>query len=226
MAQVPVLGQLTQQHGGVIPYHPGRYQELRRALVSHYAKQYVSGTLCWPRRFTSDQRALLPLTGSAVILQRMVQMNLTTLTHRPSGLRRKDVLGNYTIRIGDGLFSTIRYLPTNVIISFVGEEISCAEGLRRTEAGRGRYMIKLSVIADKVLDCYGAHSRGECLASYANSPKLCWDTATNRRAIKNCRLKVGLMRNGKWRAQLICTKTIEPEQEHLYDYLDEYVFDM
>jgi hypothetical protein len=87
-------------------------------------------------------------------------------------------------------------------------------------------MIKISVIADKVLDYYGAYNRGECLASYANSPKLCWDTATNRRAIKNCRLKVGLMGNSRWRAQLICTKTIEVEQEHLYDYESEYIFDL
>jgi hypothetical protein len=92
-----------------------------------------------------------------------------------------------------------------------------------TANGRGRYMIKISDVL--VLDCYPAYLRRECMASYANSPKGCWDTVTNRKAKKNCRLKVGMLRNGTWRAQLIATSTIEPDIEHIYDYLDEYVYD-
>jgi hypothetical protein len=84
-------------------------------------------------------------------------------------------------------------------------------------------MIKISDVL--VLDCYPAYLRRECMASYANSPKGCWDTVTNRKAKKNCRLKVGMLRNGTWRAQLIATSTIEPDIEHIYDYLDEYVYD-
>jgi hypothetical protein len=55
MAVVPRLGLLTQQHGGVIPYHASRFDELRRALVNHHTAHYLTGHLCWPRRFTADQ---------------------------------------------------------------------------------------------------------------------------------------------------------------------------
>jgi hypothetical protein len=84
-------------------------------------------------------------------------------------------------------------------------------------------MIKISDIL--VYDCYNAFHRRECMASYANSPLRCYDTATNRAAKQNCRLKVGLMGNGTWRAQLVATKTIEADMEMLFKYADEYVFD-
>jgi hypothetical protein len=132
----------------------------------------------------------------------------------------------YTVPIGDGLFSHLRYLPNTVIATFKGEEISAEEGLRRTQAGRGRYMIKISEVL--VYDCYPNFILRQCMASYANSPKGCYDTATKREAKKNCKLRVGLMGkgNGTWRAQLVATSTIEADKEHLYDYADEYVFDV
>jgi hypothetical protein len=55
MAAVPVLGLLTQQHDGIIAYHPSRFDQLRRALINHHTAYYLSGHLCWPRRFTADQ---------------------------------------------------------------------------------------------------------------------------------------------------------------------------
>jgi hypothetical protein len=180
-----------------------------------------------------------------VILQRMVQMSICTLVHHPSGLRRRDRVGMYlcvyyyvllyllyyvlyyvlffhlfifpfsswTICIGDGLFSSLRYLPSNTIAIFDGEEISAAECVIRTTAGNGGYIIRLSV--DKVLDCYAAYRRGTCMASYANCPKLCRDTATNKLAKKNCRLAVRVLANGKRRAQLLAVCTIKPEKEIL-----------
>jgi hypothetical protein len=129
------------------------------------------------------------------------------------------------VPIGDGLFSHLRNLPNLVIATFNGEEITAAEGLRRTQAGRGRYMIKISEVL--VYDCYPNFILRQCMASYANSPKGCYDTATKRAAKKNCKLRVGLLGNGTtWRAQLVATCTIEPDKEHLYDYADEYVFDV
>ncbi|KAJ1404957.1 hypothetical protein B484DRAFT_217829 [Ochromonadaceae sp. CCMP2298] len=224
MAIVPVLGQLTQQHDGIIQYHPGRYSDLRRALVNHHTAYYLSGNLCWPRRFTADQRALLPLIRAPEVLRRTVELVITSLYNRQSGLRRRDAMNRYTVPIGDGLFSHLRYLPNTVIATFKGEEISAEEGLRRTQAGRGRYMIKISEVL--VYDCYPNFILRQCMASYANSPKGCYDTATKRAAKKNCKLRVGLMGNGTWRAQLVATSTIEADKEHLYDYADEYVFDV
>jgi hypothetical protein len=129
----------------------------------------------------------------------------------------------YTVPIGDGLFSHLRSLPGTVIATFKGEEISAAEGLLRTQAGRGRYMIKISEVL--VYDCYPYYIQRECMASYANSPKNCYDTTTKRKAKKNCKLRVGRLASGAWRAQLVATCTIEADKEHLYDYADEYVFD-
>jgi hypothetical protein len=128
----------------------------------------------------------------------------------------------YTVTIGDGLFFHLCYLPGSVIATFVGEEISAAEGAVRIGLGKGGYMIKISAVL--VLDCYPAFRRRECMASYANSPKGCYDTASRKKAKHNCRLKVGKLGDDTWRAQLICTSTIEPDREHIYDYEDEFVF--
>jgi hypothetical protein len=95
----------------------------------------------------------------------------------------------YTVTIGDGLFYHLRYLPGQVIATFKADEISAAEGTVRTQNGRGRYMIKVSDTL--VLDCYPYYIRRECMASYANSPKLCLNMATMRPAKKNCKLRVG-----------------------------------
>jgi hypothetical protein len=226
MATVPVLGALTQEYDGVIPYHAGRYDELRRSLVAHFTAQFLAGQLCWPRRFTADQRSRLPLTGVQRVLQRVVQLTVQSLYHKVSGLRRRNGMagvGNmYTVPIGEGLFSHLRYLPGNVIVTFVGDEISADEGTRRTAAGEGKYMIKISAVL--VMDCRPAFLRGECMASNANSPFGCWDMASRRYATKNSKLKLGRLPSGKWRAQLIATQTIEPDLEILYGYEREYVF--
>mmetsp|Transcript_16582 Transcript_16582/g.36763 ORF Transcript_16582/g.36763 Transcript_16582/m.36763 type:complete len:227 (-) Transcript_16582:100-780(-) len=222
MAAVPVLGLLTQQHDGIIAYHPSRFDQLRRALINHHTAYYLSGHLCWPRRFTADQRALLPLVGASIILNRVVGLTITALYNKLSGLRRRDYANRYTVTIGDGLFSHLRYLPGQVIATFKADEISAAEGAVRTQNGRGRYMIKVSDTL--VLDCYPYYIRRECMASYANSPKLCLNMATMRPAKKNCKLRVGRLGDGSWRAQLVAVSTIEPDREFLYDYADEYVF--
>jgi hypothetical protein len=43
MAHIPELGEMTQRHNGIIPYHPCRYDELRHALVVHFTQQFLAG---------------------------------------------------------------------------------------------------------------------------------------------------------------------------------------
>ncbi|KAJ1405308.1 hypothetical protein B484DRAFT_436946, partial [Ochromonadaceae sp. CCMP2298] len=146
MAIVPVLGQLTQQHDGIIQYNPGRYSDLRRALINHHTAYYLSA-----RPAASDKGT--------------------------RGVKENGGAGNHVF-------------------------------VQQTERS-------------KTERCHE-----QCMASYANSPKGCYDTATKRAAKKNCKLRVGLMGNGTWRAQLVATSTIEADKEHLYDYADEYVFNV
>jgi hypothetical protein len=121
-----------------------------------------------------------------------------------------------------GLFSHGRYLPNETIATFVCEEISAAEGLQRTEAGGGRYLIKVST--EKVLDCKPAFDRGGCIASYANSPFRCFNIATGRPAKKNAKLRVERLGSGTWRAPLVAICTIEGDNEILFHYETEYVY--
>jgi hypothetical protein len=150
-------------------------------------------------------------------------MNLNSLYHQPSGLRTKNRIKGYTEQIGEGLFLHLRYLPLQVIATYVCEEISADEGKRRTERGEGKYLIKISI--DKVLDSRPAYLRGDCIALYANSFRRCFNIATGRMAVKNANLKVGKMRStGKWRAQLLARGTVEPGIEIVMDYESEYVY--
>jgi hypothetical protein len=156
-------------------------------------------------------------------------MNINSLYHQPSGLRVKNLLGAYTDHIGEGLFLHLRYMPGDVIAIYVCEELLADEGQRRTDRGKGKYLIKVS--ESKVLDSRPAYLRGECMASYANAFRGCFNIATGRKAKENALLKVGwLNRQGKWRAQLVAGlrdrpgPPIKPGTEIVMDYENEYVF--
>jgi hypothetical protein len=156
-------------------------------------------------------------------------MNINSLYHQPSGLRTKNLIGAYTEHIGEGLFSHLKYMPLDVIATYVCEEISADEGQRRTDRGKGKYLIKVSI--DKVLNSRPAYLRGECIASYANSFWGCFNIATGKKAKENATLKVGWMnRQGTWRAQLVAGlrdrpgPPIEPGPEIVMDYEAEYVY--
>jgi hypothetical protein len=144
------------------------------------------------------------------------------LFHMDSGLRARNSTGYYSKKIGQGLFSKVAYTNGELIAIFNPEVISASEGLRRTQLGLGGYMIKIS--KSQVLDCRPNFVRGKCMASFANSPKRCFDTATGRLAIKNANLTVGLLSSGVWRAKLTAFGKINPSREIMYSYQSEYKF--
>ena len=97
----------------------------------------------------------------------------------------------YDVPIDKGLFSKRLYK--------FNEEIIIYEGIYRTVADFRKKCISEPIRAayahrgstnSLILDCYDAYKRGECLASYANSPHACYNRMTGSLAVANCRLTV------------------------------------
>lgn len=114
------------------------------------------------------------------------------LYHQPSDLRRRDrTTKQWTVVIGEGLFSTLSYRRDETIAEFHGTWRSLMEWeeLATREPWRRGYTIHASTNGD-VLDCYDQYKCGECVASYANSPIACWDVVRNVKPVANCRITV------------------------------------
>jgi hypothetical protein len=91
----------------------------------------------------------------------------------------------FYVLIGDELFSIMDNKVGDHITDYHSELIIQEEALRRTDAGRGGYMIHISQTAK--LDCYATCQRGECKANKANSITNAFDSITNQMAITNLR---------------------------------------
>jgi hypothetical protein len=81
------------------------------------------------------------------------------------------------------LFLTIPPFLENKFTVTIGEEISTTEGAVCEGLGKGWYMIKISAVLAP--HYHPAFSCCEYIASYANSPKGCYDTASRKKAKHN-----------------------------------------
>ena len=107
-----------------------------------------------------------------------------------------------------------------------GDVITPTELARRTAAGRGGYALYCSQHA--ILDCYDHAQSGHCLASMANSPSSVRDMLTDSPVRANARLCIGqpFAPDGSryWRACLVSTRRILPDEEILVPYSEDYVY--
>ena len=85
--------------------------------------------------------------------------------------------------------------------------------------GKGGYAI--GITNDIILDCWDKHQSRICKASWANSPKNCFDTIKTKVAQANAYITVD---TNKKVVTLRAATNILPHTEILWDYQDEYVF--
>ena len=199
--------------------------ELKQALQTSLNVQWIKQQLHWPKRFSNEQKLLLPLRRAADEMFR-------ALYHQESNLRRKDEKGKYTISVNEGLFSKLSYKRDEVIASFRGTVRTQEEyiAICVNEPWRRKYSISYSTNGN-VLDCWDNYVNGLCIASYANSPRGCLNLATGLKAVDNCRLSINLQSKTmslKCGVDIQSRRSpkgfsIQPGTELLWDYGDSFV---
>jgi hypothetical protein len=183
-----------------IPFSQGNYLQLKGALKKHLSYSFMQGKLCWPRHFTKFQKEKMPLLTRA--LSRVDQLSRTLFFVGPSKLRRRNPVTNaFTETIGNGLFAQQKFVPGDHLLNFVGTTINKQEYLRRTEIGRGGY-----ILANRnetvYLDCYDQARSNTCWASMANSPYGCHFVGTTSLVVPNAKLVIFPQGSGNY----ICHK--------------------
>ncbi len=149
----------------------------------------------------------------------------------------------YDVPIDKGLFSKKMFKFNEEIITYEGtyRTVEDFKKICASEPQRAAYAHKGSTNS-LILDCYDAYKRGECLASYANSPHACYDRMTGSMAVANCRLTVRLNAYAKLTPTLVLRAgsvedfekkddksfrenfCIFPGEELLWDYGNEYAY--
>jgi len=159
ISQAIAVPTLTQNTEGEVEEEPNlwcqaNYRQLRGALAKHLQYAYTNGQLKWPNKFSKHQKKSMPLLK--IVLSRVEAYCRAVLRIAPSQLRRcVPGTNNYSMTIGNGLFSTIAYGPGDHIVRFVGEVLRTAqEANTRTAAGRGGYMLGTSTGTGYFLDCF------------------------------------------------------------------------
>ena len=143
--------------------------------------EYCFNVLCL---FSQAQKRRFPI-------DRVISEFKKALYFKPSNLRRRNRTSKeWTVSIGDGLFSTLAYKRDEVIGEFCGTWRTPLdwEQLQAREPWRRGYTIQPSTNSD-YLDCYDTYKSGNCILSYANSPIACWDVSLNIKPKANCRLQ-------------------------------------
>jgi len=132
-------------------------------------------------------------------------------------LRGKDrSTGLYYLLLGDGLFSNIDYKVGDHIADYHGELIFEAEAERRTAAGKGGYMIYISI--EVRMDCFSTCQSGDCKASKANSGTNALNSVTGRIAIGNATIVKSTSITGTTRVRLEASKRIPMHTEIITNY--------
>ena len=221
-----VPGTLTQHPVGSqenpIPWSQGNYWQLKHALMKHLSFAYTQGKLAWPKHFSKFQKRKMPLLTKA--LSRVDQLSRTHFRIAPSTMRRRNsVTSAYSETIGNGLFSQKKFKPGDHLLNFVGNVISKTEYVRRTEIGRGGY-----ILANRnetcFLDCFDQARTNTCWASMANSPYGCHVAGTNIAATANARLVTFAHGNGTYTWSLKAILPIPRGQEILFNYGRNYIY--
>jgi hypothetical protein len=226
LADNNVPGVLTQQPVGSqenpIPWSQGNYWPLKNALVKNLTYAYTQGKLSWPKHFSKLQKGRMPLLTKA--LARADQLSRTAFFVRPSSLRRRNPISNaYTETIGNGLFAQKKFKPGDHLISFVGTLINKTEYLRRTEMGRGGYILS-NRAETTFLDCYDQARSSTCWASMANSPYGCRVVTTNAAPVANAKVIVFAQGNDQYTWSLKAVRPISRGQEILFNYGSKYIY--
>ena len=182
----------------------------------------MQGKLCWPRHFTKFQKEKMPLLTRA--LSRVDQLSRTLFFVGPSKLRRRNPVTNaFTETIGNGLFAQQKFVPGDHLLNFVGTTINKQEYLRRTEIGRGGY-----ILANRnetvYLDCYDQARSNTCWASMANSPYGCHFVGTTSLVVPNAKLVIFPQGSGNYIWSLKAIKSISRGQEIVVSYGKDYVY--
>ena len=198
-------------------------RELKYALQRSYTVQWVKRKVQWPKSLKVSTRTTSLFTSR-------VELELHRALHRKqSGLRAKvgrGVEAEYSQKIGDGLFSYLSYRKNDVIAEFKGTYIATVAEFNKLcekEPFRREYSVSLTESGKgATLDCYDSYKSGKCLASLSNSPKGCFNVATNKMAVANCYLSTNAT---KKTAVLKAAKNINAYEELLWDYNNsEYEF--
>ena len=146
---------------------------------------------------------------------------------RPSQLRCYSPGRNeYDVRIGNGLFSSRDIPPNTHIVYFVGENIGDPILIknRRNRSERGGYLLTNATVTN-ALDCFDTCKLGQCLASFSNSPRNCYNVVKNRRAAANARLTMRALGNNKyqWGISSLVSAGIPAHVEILWNYGAGYI---
>ena len=125
------------------------------------------------------------------------------LYYSPSQLRcYSPSRGEHDVCIGNGLFSSrdIEIPPnTHIIVYLVREAISDSIiiNTRRNRSERGGYLLTNATVT-QALDCFDTCKLGQCLASFANCTKSCFNVVKKRRAAANARLTMRAFTGKYW----------------------------
>ena len=103
-------------------------------------------------------------------------------------MRKQAPNGQFTVTVGDGLFSSLSYKYDDVIATFKGvwRSQTDMDEMLAIQPRRGAYCLRYK--DGLILDCYDTAQSGECLASKANDPRNCIIVSTQAPAEANCRM--------------------------------------
>ena len=147
---------------------------------------------------------------------------------RPSQLRcYSPSRSEYDVCIGNGLFSSRDIPPNTHIVCFVGINISdpIVIKARRNRSERGGYLLTNATVTN-ALDCFTCKLLGQCLASFSNCPRNCFNVVKNRRAAANARLTMRALGNNKyqWGISSLVSAGIAAHKEILWNYGAGYIY--
>ena len=76
------------------------------------------------------------------------------------------------------------------------------------------------------LDCFETCKLGQCLASFGNCPKNCFNVVKNRRAAANARLTMRALGNNRyqWGLSSLVSAGIQAHEEILWNYGSGYIY--
>ena len=161
-------------------------------------------------------------------MERAERICRALLYFRPSQLRcYSPSRSAYDICIGNGLFSS-RDIPANThIVYFVGEILTDPVEIqvRRNRSEQGGYLLANATVTN-ALDCFETCKLGQCLASFGNCPRNCFNVVKNRRAASNARLTMRALGNNRyqWGLSSLVSAGIQAHEEILWNYGQEYIY--
>ena len=120
----------------------------------------------------------------------------------------------YTLMIGDGLFSRIAYHRGDHIADYNGEFISIEEAEARDELGHGGYMLYINETTR--MDCFSTCLNYICKVSKANSNTRAFNTITGRAAAQIARMVWS--NNYEVRVRLMASRHISMHAEIITNY--------